>query len=354
MFSLKFLNILQDSCKFAAVPKGASVHNLRTMGLGERFGLSYSRRMDTPIGRFICVACNSILVARKFLLYPKFDLPANLMAQNSKYIQNMATSHHLTATIHPVKATIITHLNYGNSCLISLIWSLFPSICSHHNSQSDLSKSKSDQVPPLPKNLRGFPISLRVKSKSFQRPGRPYITSVSFPLWSQFLLLFSLFILLQSYWVFAVLQTCQVYSHLRAVERAISSTWNCLLQKASMACSFTSSWHDISVRPFLVTKYQADPAPLSPTHTSYLPCFTLTNFTFLHTLNFTYLSLTISPLECKLQENMDIGCFCVLFTSILSTKNTTLHTVGIKSTYALSERMVKSRPCPFKHISDAD
>lgn len=295
VFSLKFSNILQDSCKFAAVPKGASVHNLRTVGLGGRFGLYYGRRMDTHIRRFTCLACNSILVAQKFLLYPKFDLPANLMAQNSKYIQNMATSRHLTTPIHPVKATIMTHLNYGNSCLISLIWSLFPSICSHHNSQNDPIKSKSDQVPPLSKALWGFSISLRVKSKSFQITGRPYITSVSFPLWSQFLLLF-LLILLQSYW-FSVLQTCQVYSHLRAIVPAISSTWNSLLQKASMACSFTSSWHDSSVRPFPITKYQAYPAPLFPTHTSYLPCFTLTVFIFLHTLNFTYLSLTISPIR---------------------------------------------------------
>ena len=79
---------------------------------------------------------------------------------------------------------------------------------------------------------------------------------------------------LQSPWPLAIPQTSQTWSCLRALARAIPSTWNTLLSILSTAGSFSvtglSSDATSSERPPLTTPSQKMPPSLSPTYPHFI------------------------------------------------------------------------------------
>lgn len=84
------------------------------------------------------------LLLRNFFYTPHLIHQQILMAQNLNYTQNLATSHHLTTPVsqnHHYDSPELQKQPFN----LSPIWSLFPSICFHHNSQIDPIK-KSEKI----------------------------------------------------------------------------------------------------------------------------------------------------------------------------------------------------------------
>lgn len=170
---------------------------------------------------------NSILpVPQKFPLYSTFDSSANSDASTLKIYSESGHFSPLHC-YHPVKATITPYLgpwqqsSKSSPCFLTL-FNLFPSIATVIQL-----KNKLNHISPL-KSLQELLFSFRVKAKPSGWPRR-HITSVIFPFWPPFLLLF-LLVSPHSYQLPAILQTCQVYSHLRAFVPVVPCTWNALPQ----------------------------------------------------------------------------------------------------------------------------
>ena len=163
----------------------------------------------------------SILLIAQGFLFSTFD-----------YQQHLATSHHLTAPSS--QNHCMSHLDHGSSLLtdgpdlIFASFNLFPS-----KVPLTQLKSISDRVPSLLKTPQDFLITFKSKSQVLSKAWKAYVTVVSLPLQSQFLLLFSLLIPLQSHWLSAVLQNMP---HIFPSQHL----WNPLLQIPSVACSFMS------------------------------------------------------------------------------------------------------------------
>lgn len=108
----------------------------QTMMSKTEFLIFPSKNVSSPFA--ISVNGNSILVvAQKFLLYPTLHPLPN--SDGSKFKICSESGHFSPFNhSHPVKAIIMTHLNYGNGLLADLPDLIFiASSCSYHNSQRD-------------------------------------------------------------------------------------------------------------------------------------------------------------------------------------------------------------------------